>query len=268
MDLFEVTDYREAVRKLLELRGKGKRGQTSLLATHLGVNAAFVSQVLSGKKQFSEDQAFATAKFLGLNQKETYYLVVLVQADRAGNHQLKELLGKQIFRMRQEARSIKGRMHVERELTFEEQAVYYSHWMYTAVAVLVSVPGLHTRRAIGERLKIEGPMLDQVIGSLLEYELVKEENGRLSVGPATTYVSPESPLVVRHHQNWRQKAQELMLRKDKRDFYFTAPLTISARDFEKFTQRLVEIIGELQGTVEKTKPEEVACINIDFFRVT
>jgi hypothetical protein len=48
---------------------------------------------------------------------------------------------------------------------------------------------------------------------------------------------------------------------------FTAPLSISAKDFGKVREILLNAIEQSSKVVEGSEPEKVACLNIDFLEV-
>lgn len=267
MDVFKETDYRKIVQGLFFTMPNHGHGQVSRLARHLSVNTTLVSQILSGKRNFTEEQAVETAKFLKLNKKEGYYFLLLVLGERAGTGALKDVFAEQLRQVREEAAGVKGRISSKKELTFEEQAVFYSSWLYSAVHILPSIEGFDEPNAIARRLGIEVGLVRRIVDRLVEYGILVEEGGRLKIGAASTYVPPDSPLVHRHHQSWRQQASQQMTLAQPKDFFFTAPLSISADDFDLFRKELAELINRLQRVVEKTNPEELACLNIDFFKV-
>lgn len=267
MDVFKETNYRKIVQDIfLEMPNQG-HGQVSRLARHLGVNTTLVSQILSGKRNFTEEQAVATAGFLKLNKKEAYYFLLLVQGERAGTGPLKEIFSEQLRLVREEASSVKGRISSKKELTFEEQAVFYSSWLYSAIHIFPSIEGFDEPGAIARRLGIEVGLVRRIVERLVDYGILAEDGGRLKIGVSSTYVPPDSPLVHRHHQSWRQQASQKMTLGQPKDFFFTAPLSISSDDFDAFRGELSELINRLQKVVEKTNPQDLACLNIDFFKV-
>jgi hypothetical protein len=48
---------------------------------------------------------------------------------------------------------------------------------------------------------------------------------------------------------------------------FTAPLSLSRKDFEKVREDIMGLIQNLYKVVKVTDPEDIYCINIDFFSV-
>ena len=57
MSIFKSSDYRQFIRQTVQGFPHGGRGEWARLAEHLDVNATMISQVLSGAKDFSIEQA-------------------------------------------------------------------------------------------------------------------------------------------------------------------------------------------------------------------
>lgn len=266
MDVFEFDDYRELVRTHIASKPKNGFGQLSRLARHLGVNATFVSQILAGTKNLSEEQAHKTSEFLELTEPETLFFLLLVQRERAGTRELKALYEKQIHERRRSARQVRGRITTEIELSATEQAVYYSDWLYTAVHTLSSIERFATVEAIAETLGISRARISAVATWLIEHGLCLTKGDRIAVGPRSTYVDRDSPLAARHHANWRLKAIERMQQPRAEDFFFTAPFSISVSDYQRIRDELSRMAAKVARTVEKTDPEVMATISIDLFR--
>ncbi len=267
MDLFLEEDYRAIIKALFAELPNFGHGQASRLARYLGVNTTLVSQVLSGKKHFTEEQVSKTAQFLEFNKKESYYLLLLAQLQRTNSDEVKDLLKYQLRQLQNEAKSIKGRVSPKAELTFEQQAVYYSTWLLSAMHTIVSIEGFDTAKKISDKLGVPLNVIQTSLETLLGYGLIITKDGKLKTGPNSTYIPPDSPLVLRHHQNWRQLAGQKVQQNEPLDFYFTGLMSISESDFKLFRAELTELLAKLYKRVDHTKPEHMACLNIDFFKV-
>ena len=265
MDVFEHRDYRRIIRELIQAKPKGGYGELSRLARHAGCNPTYVSQVLNGSKNFTEDQGYLAAEFLNLNERETLYFLLLVQRERSGSHQVKKLLDKEISARQKEAQKVKNRVTTDTELGFDQQAVFYSDWLYTAVHALASIPAYQSVDAIAAHLQIPRQKIVAVAEWLVRNGLCKEQKGKIVMGPATTFVDRDSPLSSRHHGNWRLRAMDKMSAGSEPDFFFTAPFSISRADYDSIRKELVQAIDAVAKRVRKTEPELMAVINLDLF---
>lgn len=48
---------------------------------------------------------------------------------------------------------------------------------------------------------------------------------------------------------------------------FTAPLSLSKKDFEVLREEMVGMIQKVSKTVTETNPDDTYCLNIDFFKI-
>lgn len=266
MDIYKFSDYRPLMRARIELFPRQGYGQLNRLAQALGVQASLISQILSGSKSLNEDQGYTVCQFFGFNERETAYFLLLIQIERAAQPALKKFHQKRLAGLREEAKDLKNRIAHETELTFESQAVYYSNWLYAAVHTLSSIPRYQRPEVMAEHLQLSLAQVNEAAAWLVERGLCKRQGERITVGPLTTFVDKDSPLVTRHHTNWRMKALEHMSRRTDDDFFFTVPFSISEEDYREFRSKIVHLVETLAKTLEQTEPAAMATLNIDFFR--
>lgn len=265
MPIFDESDYRTIIKAMFATKAKFGHGQASRLARAIGANTTLVSQVFAGKRNLTEEQAVKTATFLSFNSKEKYYFLLLVQMSRADDEGVRELLAAQIRKLQDESKSIQGRIAPKAQLSADQQAIYYSNWLYSAVHTLVSIPGHSDALSISQELGFPIETIHPVLDDLLEMGLLVSTSEDLKSGPNTTYLPPGSPFIARHHQNWRQISAYEIHKRTPTDFFFTAPMSISKSDFKIVRAELTEFLSKLYKIVGQTKPEEMASLNIDFF---
>ena len=95
---FEIHDYRTLIKNYLETLPNKGRGELAKIARHLEVNSTLVSQVMSGSRDFSHEQALELSQYMGLSELESEYFILLVQLEKAGTQNLKTYIRKQIGR--------------------------------------------------------------------------------------------------------------------------------------------------------------------------
>lgn len=89
--------------------------------------------------------------------------------------------------------------------------------------------------------------------------------GKLQVGTKRTHIDANSPLVAKHHQNWRLRTFEKMPLQRAEDLFFTFPMSLSADDAKNIRQYLPSVIEQIHKIVGPSPSEVVRCLNIDFF---
>ena len=267
MSIFEKKQAREAILERLAQGPKGGRGQFRRLAEALDVSTTLISQIFQGEKHFSQEQAMAVCELLGFTDLESEYLLSLTQWERAGTPTLKSHLEKRLVALRRESQRIAGRIKKDIDLSDKNRQTYYSAWYYSAIRLIISLPGFDSVDAIAAHFGLSIKRTREVLQFLIESGLVLEKNGKLSFGPPSTYLEPDSPLVNRHHSNWRIKGMEKMDAYLPSDFFYTAPLTISREHAQAFQRRLADLIVELTDKVAVSDSEAFYCFNIDWFEV-
>lgn len=266
LTIFEYTSYREYLQSWIEAQGDRAYGLKGRMASALSISSSLVSQVLKGDKTLTPDQTSDLTDFLGLAELEADYLHLLVEADRAGNARYREKLNRKIVALQQQSQRIGKRVPRHKELSEEQKAIYYSSWLFTGVRNLTAVPGFNQAEAIAEHLHLEVAVVHRVLRFLLENGLCREEEGKISYGPASTHVDRESPFVNKHHQNWRFQAINTMERKREADVFFTSPMSLSVEAAEEIKKLLPTVIQNVMKIAGPSPSEVTTCLNIDWFR--
>jgi uncharacterized protein (TIGR02147 family) len=266
VSIFNFQDYRKFIAVVLEgLPGKG-RGEQAKIAQALGVNTSFLSQVLKGTKNFSQEQAFLLGQYFGFNELETRYLEEMVNLSRAGKSAYRKSIEARLEKMGIEAKRKEGIPSLDQPLDEPNQAIFYSSWQYSAIQLLTGIERLQTPDAIAQRLKIDQKSTQQILDFLTLCGLCTNESGRYQVGTRRTHLTDHSPLRSRHHMNWRLKAIDHFPISNPGDLFFTGPMRVDAPTLEKIEKLLRELLKEVNGLIDQASDETVACLNIDWFK--
>ncbi|HEX4923122.1 MAG TPA: TIGR02147 family protein [Bdellovibrionales bacterium] len=268
MSLFTFENYRAYLRAYIrQLPNKG-RGELTRIAQHLRVNTTLLSQVLSGGRDFSQEQAFALSEYLGHSEVEKDYFALLIQAERAGTKALRQHLEKKLRALRQEASKLAVRIEYQRKLTDSERSIFYSSWIYSAVHLFTSTAekGV-TLEEIAARFGQPRARAAEITSFLTQAGLCAETLGRYSMGTQSTFVEQGSPHLLRHHANWRVKAIQKSESISENEMMYTGQVSLSAKDFEVVREQLAELLKDVMRRVKESPAENVACLNLDWFWV-
>ncbi len=124
--------------------------------------------------------------------------------------------------------------------------LFYSSWIYSYLRLLTSIEHFQTFEALVEEIALPSKTVRKALDFLVSRGLCKEEKERLVYASKPTYVDANSPLVVRHHMNWREQAQKNLKVCSSEDLVFTYPTTISEKDFQIIREKLVQFIEEFK----------------------
>jgi len=262
---FEFDNYKEALKNTITSQSGGSRGVYRILAEKIGVHPTLISQILSGTRDFNEEQLFAICESLGIPDAEKRYLLVLLQIERAGSHSLKKHYIEIKNQIRKESLQLSRRISPHKTLTESEKAVFYSSWLYSAVQILTAIDKPVDFKLICEHFKLTPQRTQEVLDFLLKHHLVLEKKGRYVPGTTSTHLPKGSPHIVKHHSNWRLKAMMAAETLTDQELMYSANFSIAQKDFEVFREELVQLIKRFLTIVEKSPAEKVAQFNMDLF---
>lgn len=268
--LFEISDYKAYLTLKLEELRREKRGERTRLAEAMTCNVAYISQVLSGNAHLSLEQAERASRFFHHSKAEEDYFLLLVQLGRAGSPQLRKYFDGKLEAIREANRDLKTRLNYQKTLADEDRATYYSSWYYTAIHFLASIEGMGNPKLISEYLGLSSLRTLEVLQFLTARGLVEQdENGNYKTGPTNIHLGSDSPMLPRHHSNWRMQAIADIEKGDspKNHLHYSSVITLSAADIPKVREALVQAIENVRGIVRPSASEKLYCYTLDLFEI-
>lgn len=244
---------------------KKGRGQYKLLGEYLNIGSVVTSQVFNGDKELTPDQAFLCAEFLGLNDLEREFFILLVNYSRASHYKLKDFYSDQIKEHRKKALSLSSHMKKSTVISDEAKQIFYSDWSYSAISLATCIDKIKSADDVARYLKLDLIEVKSKLNFLLQHNLVVEKEDGLALGTGTTFLDKKSPLLNSHRKNWRIKGMEDLSRKDS--LFLVAPLCLSKKLRKKLHANLLKVINETLEDISKEDAEELVCLNIDLFPV-
>lgn len=264
--VFDYDDYQAYLANRFAPSGESRGGRSKLAQT-LRCQNSFVSQVLSGKSHLSLEHALLTSQFLDHSEEESRFFMLLVVKGKAGSKSLEKFYEGQIREIREKRQQIRERIQVSHELKGEDQMTYYSAWYYLAIHILVALPPFQTKEALCRHLHLPPAKVGEVLDFLHSRGLVIEKSGRYGIGVARIHLGHGSPMLARHHANWRMKAIEAVDHADQDDLHYSGVIGISAEDGNKLKSLLLSFIEKTEGVVRESKEDTAFCLLLDLFRV-
>jgi uncharacterized protein (TIGR02147 family) len=265
-DLFSHLSYREYLKK--EFAGTGEqRGRRSLLAKHLNCQTSFLSQILTDRAHLSLEHAIRTSEFLQHTEAEKNYFMLLVQKGKAGSKDLERFFEIQLEQIRTQRENIKERINVKTELSAEDQMRYYSSWYYAAIHILCALPKLNTVDAISKKLRLDLAIIKNALDFLENRGFVQRKDGAYTIGSARIHLAKGSPMLPRHHSNWRMKAIESVDVEKQNDLHYSALLGIAKKDVPIFKEKLLALIQEFEPIIKESREEVPVVLLMDLFEL-
>lgn len=260
--IYHFIHYRAYLREVLAERGRKKR-----LAQFIPCQTTFLSNVLAETANLSLEHAMRTCEFLGLNEKESHYFVLLVQHAKAGSQELENYFLKQVGAIQKEQEKITYRISTHETIPIEDQAKLYNSWLYVAVHILCAVHELQTRKSLREYLRLEASEIDPVIDFLIQHRVLVESHGRLKQGSTRIHLPKESPFLMKHHMNWRVKAIQSLDSEKPEDLHYSLVISLSKKDVVKMKEIVLEAVQKTDRLLKETGDEVVYSLCMDWFKV-
>lgn len=265
MTIFDFSDYKQFVKQRLESMPRKGHGQYRKIAQFLSVNSVTISQIFHGDRDLSVEQACELRDFFGLSALEGQYFVYLVERERAGTQKLKKMISERLEDLCFKSEDLKQRLPQKMELSEEKRAIFYSKWQYSGVRLLSSIPGFQTVDSISQHFKLSRAEAARIIEFLLATGLCQESSGKISMGPSSTHLEATSPLISRHHTNWRLKAIEHLDQLSPQELCLSMPCSLSEKAMRQIRKELVDCIERITKLIDEAPSEQLACLNVDLF---
>lgn len=131
----------------------------------------------------------------------------------------------------------------------------------------VTVEALDSPESIARHLRLPVLQVKEALEFLTSVGLAVHEDGRWRVGTARMHLPADSPLIAKHHTNWRMQAINSFYRRAGDDLHYSSLVTLSDADLLKAKARLIEAIEEVKAIIKDSPGEGVHCFTLDFFRL-
>ncbi|RYZ73376.1 MAG: TIGR02147 family protein, partial [Proteobacteria bacterium] len=262
MEIFDSPDVQSFLNRRLTSLPKNGHGELRRMAKATGIHTTTMSQIYKGDRALSLEQAHDIAEDLGLSPLEKKYLLALVHRERAGTQKLRSFFEDELKELREGRDRISMVVKKDKTLTADERAQFYSNWYYAGIAVLSSIPKLQTVEALATHTGLTKTRLKEAIEFLVKSGISVSKNGRLSHGTKSTHLESSSPLIARHHGNWRVKAMEKHPNLSEDEVAYSSPMSLSEQDAKRIRKMIVAFVKEVAAIRDPSPCEEAYCLNI------
>jgi uncharacterized protein (TIGR02147 family) len=264
-NIFEFNEYKAYLGSRIQAMPKAGRGFRVEMAEAIQCQKPFVSQVLKGEAQFSLEQAERLNKLLEHDPEQAHYFLLLVQIARAGTASLREFFQSQLDSIKEHRLTLRNRLRSDSVISEESKSKYYSSWIYGAIRVALTIPGLRTRKALAKTFALPEEVLQEALQFLEESGLIEKQNELYQATALNLHLGNDSSLIARHHTNWRLKALEAVSRAKPSDLHFSGVVSLSTKDVTKIRSVLVDAIERSKEIVKDSPEETLYVICADFF---
>ncbi len=264
--IFNFTDYRLF---LLDYFGDKSRrkGLKSSAAKFLGCHTTLISQVLHGQLILNLEQADRLNQFIGHNEDESHYFMLLVQKARAGTKSLEKYFSEQIDQILKLRKVLKKRVGKVDSIATEDELRYYSAWQFSAIHVCLSIPEYNNPETISKALNIPLANVRAMLEFLVRIGLANVKDRVYSISSKHIHLGTDSPQIRNHHTNWRVKSIQSLDQNLKNNLHYSSAVTLSREDVDTIKELLIQNLKSINKVIQVSKEEEIYCLNFDFFNL-
>lgn len=267
LQVFDFQSYKDYIKNYIKNLPKKGRGTLRKMALYLEIHPVAITQVFNGDRDLTLEQAAGLTKFLSLSPIEAEYFISMVEHSRAGNDTLRAIVKSRLEKIKEETQKLENRIPKNVELSEEAKATFYSAWYFSAARLASGIENNFNAEDVARSIGIDRAKASQAVDFLLQHGLCALKNGKLIQGPQFTHLSAESPLVVKHHTNWRLKSLQSMEKvKLDSEMYITLPTALSVDLAKEIREKLLKLIGEIMKEIKESKSETLYCLNLDWFK--
>lgn len=261
--IFEFSHYRPYLRGRLE--AAGARGSKAQIASVMGVQATYVSQVLQENAHLSLEQAEAANAFFNHTTHEAHFFLLMVQMDRAGTKTLREYFRRQMDEILKARMVLIERLGKSQQLEEKDRSWYYASWIPSAVHIATTIPTLRTVENLAQALRLPTEKILETLEHLEGIGLVRKEGLEFHPGQQQIRLGKDSHHILKHHTNWRLQAMQSLEREKINELHYSAVVSLSSSDVTKIKDLLLESIKNNVDIIKDSKEEELFCLTMDFF---
>lgn len=265
MTVFDYLDSRAYLVDDVERNGK-VTGYKTKLAAAAGCQKSYLSQVLRGHWNLTQEHGLGLCQFWNFSELETDYFLELVSYTKVSLPGLKQRIKKKLQTIKSSHQDLGSRFQ-ENKVAERNQKIYYSSWHFGALHILSSIPAYQTVEAMSSRLSLPPAFIKDCLLELKRMGLVKDVQGRWEIQHGHIHLSRTSELNSFNHSNWRQRAVLDSQSKDTDGLHYTVVQSQSVEDFQKIKDLLLKTIDQTRKVVASSREEEAVGFCLDFFRV-
>lgn len=265
--IYNFWEYRSFLLHATSERKKTERGVLTSLAGFVRIHPTLISQILSGSKDFTVEQGLLVAQYFGLLEKETDYFILLIQFSRAGTNDSRKYFEKKCKDFRERMSKVAEHVVTTRDFSEAAKAIFYSSWIYPVIHIALTLDKPMTANEISKKFSIEIDRVLRAIDFMIENGILIQIDGKISGGAISTHIGKESPFLAKKLMHWRVKALEKIDSLPIDQLMYSTTVSLSKDDYQKLQLGLVKHIQDFLVVVKESPAQEIAHLNIDFFKV-
>ncbi len=263
MNIYSANSYRQILEIKLQ-ENESRRGYKSLMAEAAGCHRSYLPQVLSRTADLTLDQGARLTKFWKMTEDEAEFFIELLHLEKATSEELKQIIQRRLDKI--STKYIKEAKHFKtiKTLSTPNQHIFFTHWYYGALHMLLATNHSQKPAALAERLGIHEDLIHESLELLQSMGLI--HRAKQSWVLSHDYFFTENRTMRTMLQsNWRQQAIAHIQKHSEKSFNATFIYSISKKDIATIRTLVEDCIAKTKKIVAASESEEVIAMNFDLF---
>lgn len=132
---------------------------------------------------------------------------------------------------------------------------------------MLTIPRFQSKEAIATYLKMSPKLVTEVLDFLILVGLAIKSGGKFLTGSAKIHLEKDSPLISKHHTNWRMVAIRSFENEESDNLHFSSVFTLTEKDADQIRSILLGAIEKSVAVVTEAKEEITMSMTMDFFKL-
>lgn len=265
--VFEFKNYKEFLNA--QLHGASSvRGVQTRLAKHLNCQSAYLYQVIKGKAELTEDQAYGVTVFFDMTSLEQRYFLCLVSLSKAHTPDLQKYLQQYALQLAAEQTDLAASSNAK-SANIDSAALdyYFSQSLPSVLHILTSSAQYQMEEALSKRLKIPKALVVHHLQKLSDFGLIEKKNERWIFKSASIHFPESSSHSLSQHLIRRSQAMSSLLHREKEDSHFCSLFTLDPESYQKLKKIVSEFVSKSQKLIHSGGTDEAYILVADLFKV-
>jgi len=267
-NIFEYTDYKAFLEAALK-SSTAKRGLQSAMSRHLGCQASYLYQVLKGKAELTEDQAFKTTTFFKFNELERDYFLCLVRFSKATSPELRKFLSSEIEKKSAQYADLKNRVnapHAPVDDAFWDY--YFATTLPSSIHILTSSENYQTVKALAQKLCVSEEEVLNHLNRLEEKKLVRHADKKWQYAHSSIHFANDSKFNQQLQSGRRVQALSTLEKVGAtQNTHFSTLFTLDKESHKKLQDLIAKFVENAHGVIHKGGTDEGYILNLDLFEI-
>ncbi len=271
LNLFDYDCYKSFLKDWVLKHPNGSRGLYKKLSSDSNVPTVIISQTLSGKREFTLDQAFAVSEHIGVkSDNEWEYFKLLIEKEKVSNLVFKNKIQEKLKKMRAGFFKVASFSQDKRNLSNQFAKIYYSKVEYSLVRLAILIAG-HEKNQMFKKLLNIGigkEKANECLHALINMGLVELKNDKYYPTSLMVHIDKSSDLFKLYKKNLIDYLKTVLAKtheEENIDYYSIAAL--DEQTSIQFKSDLLKLLKKYSNGIKKASSDEIHLLNIEYMRI-